>query len=90
MPGTRRWAVADAWLTAGGVPRGEEIIQECEIGLVRIRRQGDELAFIAPPLLRSGPLEAALLERVRLGLGLAPEADRCAVSGSTTAQVGWR
>jgi len=41
---------------------------------VRIRRQGDELAFIAPPLLRSGPLEAALLERVRLGLGLAPEA----------------
>ena len=63
-----------AWLQAGGIARGEEIIQECEIGLVRIRRQGDELAFIAPPLLRSGPLEAALLERVRLGLGLAPEA----------------
>jgi len=63
-----------AWLQAGGVPKGEEIIQECEIGLVRIRRQGDELAFIAPPLLRSGAVEAPLLERVRLGLGLAPEA----------------
>lgn len=63
-----------AWLQAGGVPRGEEIIQECEIGLVRIRRQGNELAFIAPPLLRAGPLEAPLLERVRLALGLAPEA----------------
>lgn len=63
-----------AWLQAGGVPKGEEIIQECEIGLVRIRRQGDELAFIAPPLLRAGAVEPQLLERVRLGLGLAPEA----------------
>ncbi|NCE87993.1 MULTISPECIES: PhzF family phenazine biosynthesis protein [Pseudomonas] len=63
-----------AWLQAGGLPKGEEIIQECEIGLVRIRRRGNELAFIAPPLLRSGLVEAALLERVRLGLGLAPEA----------------
>lgn len=63
-----------AWLQAGGVPRGEEIIQECEIGLVRIRRQGDQLAFIAPPLLRAGPVEAPLLERVRLALKLAPEA----------------
>ncbi|NMX70434.1 PhzF family phenazine biosynthesis protein [Pseudomonas sp. WS 5111] len=63
-----------AWLQAGGVPRGSEIIQECEIGLVRIRRQGEELAFIAPPLLRSGPLDAVLLERVRLALNLEPEA----------------
>jgi len=63
-----------AWLQAGGQPAGEEIIQECEIGLVRIRRQGHALAFIAPPLLRSGPLEAELLERVRRGLGLEPGA----------------
>jgi len=62
-----------AWLQAGGVARGQEIIQECEIGLVRIRRDSDELAFIAPPLLRSGVVEASLLERVRVGLGLAPE-----------------
>lgn len=63
-----------AWLQAGGVPQGDEIIQECEIGLVRIRRQGEELAFIAPPLLRSGPLDAELLERVRLALNLEPAA----------------
>jgi PhzF family phenazine biosynthesis protein len=63
-----------AWLKAGGQPRGGEIIQECEIGLVRIRRQADELAFIAPPLLRSGPVEVELLERVRRALGLAPGA----------------
>jgi PhzF family phenazine biosynthesis protein len=63
-----------AWLQAGGVPRGSEIVQECEIGLVRIRRQGQELAFIAPPLLRSGPLDAELLERVRVALNLEPEA----------------
>ncbi|WLH53950.1 PhzF family phenazine biosynthesis protein [Pseudomonas tolaasii] len=63
-----------AWLQAGGVPKGDEIIQECEIGLVRIRRQGEQLAFIAPPLLRSGAVEAPLLERVRLALGLPPEA----------------
>lgn len=62
-------------LAAGrGIPKGEEIIQECEIGLVRIRRQGDELAFIAPPLLRAGAVDAPLLERVRLGLGLEPGA----------------
>lgn len=63
-----------AWLEAGGVPKGEEIIQECGAGLVRVRRQGAELAFLAPPLLRSGPVDAGLVERVRLGLGLAPGA----------------
>ncbi|MGG7553902.1 PhzF family phenazine biosynthesis protein [Pseudomonas sp. ES3] len=63
-----------AWLEAGGVPKGEEIIQECGVGLVRVRRQGAELAFLAPPLLRSGPVDAGLVERVRQGLGLAPGA----------------
>lgn len=62
-----------AWLQAGGVPKGEDIIQECEIGLVRVRRQGDELAFIAPPLLRVGSVEAPVLERVCQGLGLRAE-----------------
>ncbi|MCR4540419.1 PhzF family phenazine biosynthesis protein [Pseudomonas sp. 18.1.10] len=62
-----------AWLQAGGVPKGEDIIQECEIGLVRVRRQGDELAFIAPPLLRAGAVEAPVLARVCQGLGLRAE-----------------
>ncbi|MGE7958555.1 PhzF family phenazine biosynthesis protein [Pseudomonas sp. NPDC089530] len=63
-----------AWLEAGGVPKGEEIVQECAVGLVRIRRNGADLAFLAPPLLKSGPVEAGLLEQVRLGLKLAPGA----------------
>jgi PhzF family phenazine biosynthesis protein len=59
-----------AWLEAGGAPMGEEIIQECGVGLVRIRRQGTDLAFLAPPLIRTGPVDAELVERVRCGLGL--------------------
>lgn len=59
-----------AWLEAGGVPKGEEIIQECAIGLVRVRQRGSELAFLAPPLLSTGPVEANLLARVQRGLGL--------------------
>ena len=62
-----------AWLQAGGVPKGADIIQECEIGLVRVRRQGDDLAFIAPPLLRAGSVEAPVLERVCQGLGLSAQ-----------------
>ena len=63
-----------AWLEAGGIPKGDEIIQECGVGLVRVRRQGAELAFLAPPLLKSGPVEAGLVERLRLGLGLERDA----------------
>ncbi|MGE1174882.1 PhzF family phenazine biosynthesis protein [Pseudomonas sp. BW7P1] len=62
-----------AWLQAGGVPKGAEIIQECGVGLVRIRREGSELAFLAPPLLRSGPVEADVMERVQRGLGITPD-----------------
>lgn len=63
-----------AWLEAGGVPKGSEIVQECGVGLVRVRRSERGLAFLAPPLLKSGPLESEMLERVRKGLGLAAQA----------------
>jgi len=63
-----------AWLEAGGVPKGEEIVQECAVGLVRIRRNGAGLAFLAPPLLKSGAVDDGLLEQVRQGLRLAPDA----------------
>ncbi len=62
-----------AWLRAGGQPRGAQVVQECGVGLVRIRREGDRLAFAAPPLRRAGPLEDAELARITQGLGLAPE-----------------
>ncbi|XVN16408.1 PhzF family phenazine biosynthesis protein [Pseudomonas corrugata] len=63
-----------AWLEAGGVSEGREIVQECGVGLVRIRRNEHGLAFLAPPLLKSGPLDVDLLERVRSGLRLPAEA----------------
>ncbi len=54
-----------AWLgRRGGAPAGEEIVQECGAGLVAVRRTADGLAFAAPPLLRSGPVEEALVERI--------------------------
>ncbi len=59
---------AHAWLEAGGVPaRSDEVIQECGAGLVRVRR-GDHLAFAAPPLLRSGPVDEGDLVRIARAL----------------------
>ena len=61
-----------AWLSGGGRPRGDnEVVQQCGVGLVRVRRHGARLAFAAPPLMRSGPLEPALVARIARGLGLA-------------------
>lgn len=59
-----------AWLQAGGQPRGEYVVQECGIGLVKIRRDGNRLAFAAPPLRRSGPLAEEDLALVARGLGV--------------------
>lgn len=47
-----------AWLARGGRPKDPEmIVQECGAGLIPVRRQGDRLAFAAPPLTRSGPVD---------------------------------
>ncbi len=44
-----------AWLTSGGRPHYDtEIVQECGVGLVPIRRNDTGLAFTAPPLIHSG------------------------------------
>ena len=63
-----------AWLAAGGMPRGEHVVQECGVGLVRIRRDGTRLAFAAPPLRRSGAVEPAVLAQIARSLRIAPEA----------------
>ncbi len=57
-----------AWLEAGGRPkRANEIVQECGAGLVKVRRDGDRLAFAAPAILRSGePSEAEIAAAVEL------------------------
>jgi PhzF family phenazine biosynthesis protein len=54
-----------AWLEAGGKPRSRAgIIQECGAGLVPIRRGEGRLAFSAPPLIRSGPVEEEKLQEI--------------------------
>lgn len=59
-----------AWLEAGGTPQSDDaIVQECGVGLVRLRRHGKLLAFAAPPLQRSTP-SPALLAQVADALGL--------------------
>jgi PhzF family phenazine biosynthesis protein len=63
-----------AWLWAGGQPKhAHEVVQECGVGLVRIRRDGSRLAFAAPPLRRTGSLEPAYREALRVALGLQPD-----------------
>lgn len=59
------------WLAAGGRPKGELIVQECGVGLVRIRRDGERLAFAAPPLKKTGPLPEADVQLIARGLGVA-------------------
>lgn len=57
------------WLDHGGRPAGEQVVQECGVGLVRIRRDGAGLAFAAPPLLRSGPVEPDLVAAIERAIG---------------------
>lgn len=65
---------ARAFEEAGGVAAsGSDLVQECGAGLVRIRHDGRRLAFAAPPLLRSGPVEADLVRRLALALQLRPD-----------------
>ncbi len=54
-----------AWLEAGGTPKQDGVIvQECGAGLVPVRRTDAGLAFAAPPLIRSGRVDDADVERV--------------------------
>lgn len=63
---------AHAWLRSGGDPKGTNIIQECGVGLVTIRRDGDALEFAAPPLIRSGAVDDADLDVIHRALDLRP------------------
>ena len=69
---------AHCWLASGGVPKSKGmLVQECGIGLVRIKRTADRnkerLAFAAPPLLRSGPVGPEFHAQVLLALRLPTE-----------------
>ncbi len=61
-----------AWLQAGGQPQHKDrVVQECGAGLVTLRRDGTRLAFAAPPLLTSGPLDEADVALIARGLKVA-------------------
>jgi len=75
-----------AWLMADGIAKARDyIVQEYGIGLVRIRRDGSRLAFAAPPLLRSGEVDAAWLQKLH-GDSVFPATIFCNINGSTTAR----
>jgi PhzF family phenazine biosynthesis protein len=60
-----------AWLSANQTAeRGEAIVQQCAAGLIPVRQSADGLAFAAPPLLRSGPVEESLVEHIATVLGI--------------------
>lgn len=65
-----------AWLHARGAERadgargGGDLVQECGVGLVDVRVDGQRLAFAAPPLRRSGPVHKATLDQALAALGV--------------------
>ena len=70
---------AYAWLIHGGSPRSDKtIIQECEVGLINLRRDANSLSFAAPSLLRGGPVEESLVIEAAASLGI----DRNAITDS--------
>ncbi|MFT3954587.1 MAG: PhzF family phenazine biosynthesis protein [Piscinibacter sp.] len=68
-----------AWLAAGGVARSaDEVVQQCGVGLVRIRRDGSRLAFAAPPLRRHGAVDDTTLAQIARCLRIPRDAIRAA------------
>ena len=60
-----------AWLAMGGCPKHPDVVfQECGAGLIAVRRSAQGLAFAAPPLIRSGPVDPAKLDEACGVLGI--------------------
>lgn len=60
-----------AWLDTGGIPaRPDVIVQQCTAGLIPLRRDGQRLAFAAPPLRRSGPVDSQTQTQLAQVLGI--------------------
>lgn len=54
-----------AWLEAGGEPTASgTIVQQCQAGLITLLQDANRLAFAAPALTRSGPVDDADLDDV--------------------------
>ncbi|MBQ8101442.1 MAG: PhzF family phenazine biosynthesis protein [Afipia sp.] len=62
------------WLSLGNTARQTHVVQECGAGLVKIRRDGNRLAFAAPPLRRTGNVESDILDQIAHGLQIRRDA----------------
>lgn len=62
---------AYAWLQSGGSPRHPNAVnQECGAGLIKLRPTADRVAFEAPPMVRSGPVEGDLVDELAAVFGI--------------------
>ena len=62
---------AHAWLEHGGIPMvRDRLCQECEAGLVEVRRREGLLWFAAPPTRRSGDIEEEYLGQIVEAFGI--------------------
>lgn len=59
-----------AWLAANGGHQRDAFVQECGAGLITLRSTSHGLAFAAPPLVRSGPVEESLVTKIAAVLGI--------------------
>jgi PhzF family phenazine biosynthesis protein len=73
-----------AWLETSASGQPDLVVQECGAGLVSVRRTADGLAFAAPPLIRSGPVEESLVRHIADVLNI----DREAIVDATWADNG--
>ncbi|MFT3997582.1 MAG: PhzF family phenazine biosynthesis protein [Asticcacaulis sp.] len=63
---------AHAWRTAAGSDKAE-VVQQCAIGLIPVRFDGNRPAFAAPPLLKSGAVDPQKTQEVLSVLRLDPD-----------------
>ncbi|QDP96894.1 PhzF family phenazine biosynthesis protein [Microlunatus elymi] len=61
---------AHAWLAAHPGFADDRVRQQCDLGVVAVRRSLDRLSFAAPPMINSGPVDPDLLDRIVSVLGL--------------------
>jgi PhzF family phenazine biosynthesis protein len=80
---------ARAWLALGHEPAGgAEIVQECEAGLIPVRREDDLLLFATPPRRRADPLTSEETAEIAALAGVAAEEVVAASWGDNG--PGWR
>jgi PhzF family phenazine biosynthesis protein len=59
-----------AWVERNPQHTADTVVQECEAGLITLRRTGGRLAFAAPPLVRDEPVDEELQVRIARILGV--------------------